>query len=124
MNRALRLLDHALSLDDRRLWSEAAEAYAVASDAAEEAQNPQLARDIRRAMRRALVWRWAEERFGTEGVIVTSLTSMRGQKEPRSFRVSYTKPGPGYYPQFGDVIVRVDNRGRVSLVTYSGRGRR
>ena len=107
------LTNRAVELENMDMNVEAAEAFAVAADAAEQIGRTDEARMLRTYMRRNLVVRWAQKRWpdqrpiGRNEVIPqTSYAGIPHKKEIRLFRVSL---------RHRDIFVKIDRRGRIRV---------
>ena len=125
-NELAALVDRADQLAGLLRWSEAMELYAVAADAAEELGDRNEAVSARREMRRMAVHLWFAEMFAKgvfrfTAMMVSATTPIQTRVESRTFRIIFADRGTP------DLIVKVDNRGRVTPVRYRrapGTGRR
>lgn len=119
MNRAewRRAVDRATDVDlradalaRRGLYPEAADAYAVAADAYEEAGESSAARVARMNQRRMMVGIWAERNLDLEGRI-EEIAPVRAApwQETRTFRVVRSIAG------LPDYIVVMNRRGRIRV---------
>ena len=118
-NELAALVDRADQLAGLLRWTEAMELYAVAADAAEELGDRNEAVSARREMRRMAVHLWFADRFAkgifrSTAAMVVSTTPVQSRVESRTFRIIFADRG------VADLIVKVDNHGRVTPVRYRG----